>query len=80
MNKRIRGYLICAGVLAGTFYAAWMVLLTQEARDALVLMGSDVASTVRKTREKIESRTGVYVEEAGETQREVERQWEALGF
>lgn len=77
--KRLRGAVVLAASVAVLGVAAYRIMLTDEARDAMRRSASQVRDTVETLNDKLGEKQNVDIESLPNRQR-TEEMWEALGY
>lgn len=77
--KRLRGAVVLAASVAVLGVAAYRIMLTDEAREAMRRSASQVRDTVETLNNKLGEKQNVDIESLPNRQRTVEM-WEALGY
>ena len=77
--KRLRGAVVLAASVAVLGVAAYRIMLTDEAREAMRRSASQVRDTVETLNEKLGEKQNVDIESLPNRQR-TEEMWEALGY
>lgn len=77
--KRLRGAVVLAASVAVLGVAAYRIMLTDEAREAMRRSASQVRDTVETLNDKLGEKQNVDIESLPNRQR-TEEMWEALGY
>ena len=77
--KRLRGAVVLAASVAVLGAAAYRIMLTDEAREAMRRSASQVRDTVETLNDKLGEKQNVDIESLPNRQR-TEEMWEALGY
>ena len=78
--KRFGATVVALGTLAFVGYAAYRVLLSDQARENLRSCGQAVSDACSKVCDTVNEMYGVVVEDDFPNRERTEKQWEALGF
>lgn len=77
--KKLRGAVVLAASVAVLGVAAYRIMLTDEAREAMRRSASQVRDTVETLNDKLGEKQNVDIESLPNRQR-TEEMWEALGY
>lgn len=77
--KRLRGAVVLAASVAVLGVAAYRIMLTDEAREAMRRSASQVRDTVETLNDKLGEKQNIDIESLPNRQR-TEEMWEALGY
>lgn len=77
--KRLRGAVVLAASVAVLGVAAYRIMLTDEAREAMRRSASQVRDTVETLNDKLGEKLNIDIESLPNRQR-TEEMWEALGY